>query len=143
MRLELSPTRDEPEFGDSVLAGEWIDELPHLVAGRQERPWCAYAARRDGALVGMGSFKQAPGADGWVEIGYMTLTNARNSGVAGGIALRLIDIARSGGARGVCAHTLPWRNWSARVLAAAGFSMVRQYVEPDDGPIWRWELTLG
>ena len=39
----------------------------------------------------------------------------------------------------VRAHTLPESNASTRVLTKCGFRRVGQVVDPDDGPVWRWE----
>ena len=39
----------------------------------------------------------------------------------------------------VRAHTLPEPTASTRVLAKCGFHFVGDIVDPDYGPIWRWE----
>ncbi|MDB5717739.1 MAG: putative acetyltransferase, partial [Sphingomonas bacterium] len=55
----------------------------------------------------------------------------------------LVDIARSSGAAVVIAHTAPTLNPSARALAANGFVQADAFVDPEDGPVWYWELPLG
>ena len=37
------------------------------------------------------------------------------------------------------AHTLPTANASTRVLAKCGFAHTGEIVDPEDGPVWRWE----
>ena len=39
----------------------------------------------------------------------------------------------------VRAHTLPERNASTRVLEKNGFRLVGPVVDPEDGPVFRWE----
>ena len=41
----------------------------------------------------------------------------------------------------VCAHTLSCDNASARILVKCGFESLGQVIEPEDGPVWRWELS--
>jgi RimJ/RimL family protein N-acetyltransferase len=41
----------------------------------------------------------------------------------------------------VRAHTLPESNASTRVLTNCGFRKTAEVVDPDDGPVWRWELV--
>ena len=41
----------------------------------------------------------------------------------------------------VRAHTLAERNASTRVLEKCGFGLVGEVVDPEDGPVWRWERT--
>ena len=37
------------------------------------------------------------------------------------------------------AHTRPEANASTRVLAKCGFVLIGPVVDPEDGPVWRWE----
>jgi len=39
----------------------------------------------------------------------------------------------------VRAHTLPVSNPSTRVLLKCGFRDIGEVVDPEDGPVWRWE----
>ena len=137
--IVLSPATNEPAFGDPALVGEWAAVLPSMLAAPQVEPWCQYAARRDGALVGMGGFKGPPDADGWVEIAYITLIPAEGSGVAKQIAVALLTRAAAEGVTKVCAHTLREDNASTGVLRANGFDGPREVIDPEDGPVWRWE----
>ena len=40
------------------------------------------------------------------------------------------------------AHTLPERSASCRVLEKAGFEYIGSVIDPDDGPVWRWERSV-
>jgi RimJ/RimL family protein N-acetyltransferase len=63
-------------------------------------------------------------------------------GYATEAAAALVDFAlASGQVRLVRAHTLPEVNASTRVLLKCGFRHVGTVVDPDDGPVWRWELS--
>ncbi len=74
-------------------------------------------------VVGTCSYKGPPDADGAVEIAYFTLPAPP--------------------ARTVRAHTLPERNASVRILEQLGFAHLGQVVDPEDGPVWRWERAPG
>jgi RimJ/RimL family protein N-acetyltransferase len=39
----------------------------------------------------------------------------------------------------VRAHTFAESNASARVLTKCGFHHAGEVIDPDDGPVWRWE----
>jgi RimJ/RimL family protein N-acetyltransferase len=140
--IALTPYAGEPELGDPVLTGEFAGELAKMAQNAHRPPWCSYLAWRDGQAVGSGGFKGAPDADHAVEIGYLTFIPARGSGVATALAGALVRIARTEGAALVVAHTLPEQNSSTRVLAANGFTKTAEVHDPEDGPVWRWELQL-
>ncbi|RYE01601.1 MAG: GNAT family N-acetyltransferase [Sphingomonadales bacterium] len=142
VRLSLAPWAGEAELGDPAFTGEWADFLAETAEETVVPPWCNYIARRDGVAVGSGGFKEAPDETGAVEIGYITFIPARGTGVAKAIAAGLVEIARAEGAGRVIAHTLPEQNPSTRALAANGFVKIAEVDDPDDGPVWRWELPL-
>ncbi len=107
-------------------------------------PWIGYLALEDPAhrLVGTCGFKGAPDADNAAEIAYFTFPGEEGRGIATTMADALIRIAR--GAEPpldlVVAHTLPERNASCRILEKSGFRHVGTVTDPEDGPVWRWEL---
>ncbi len=104
--------------------------------------WVNYfpVLRRDQTLVGNGGFKGKPDAEGWVEIGYEIAPVYRNQGLATEFAMALIDFAlASPEVNGICAHTLAEENASCAVLRKCGFKKTAELVDPDDGPVWRWE----
>mgnify|MGYP006144882195 CR=1 FL=1 len=39
----------------------------------------------------------------------------------------------------VIAHTLPELNASGVILTRNGFTRTGEVIDPDDGPVWRWE----
>ena len=104
--------------------------------------WGAFLAAEPGtrAVVGTCAYKGPPDWDGVVEIAYFTFPPCEGRGVATAMAGGLIQrAAASGLVRTVRAHTLPQRNASGRVLEKLGFRFVGEVVDPEDGPVWRWE----
>jgi RimJ/RimL family protein N-acetyltransferase len=140
--LTLSPYAGEAEVADPAMSGEFAAELAKMARDATAPPWTTYVARRDGVPVGTGGFKGPLDAEGSVEIGYLTFTPMQRSGVATALAAALVRIAQDHGATIVLAHTLPERNASTRVLLRNGFIRAGDVVDPEDGPVWRWELAL-
>ena len=96
--------------------------------------------RNSGDAVGMGGFKGPPNADCMVEIAYGVNPDQQRRGYATEAAEAMTEFAfASGLVRVVRAHTLPEGNASARVLAKCGFHHLGDVVDPEDGPVWRWE----
>ena len=96
--------------------------------------------RESGALVGGCGFKGPPGPDGIVEIAYGIAPSHQGKGYATEVAEALVAFAfLNASVRLVCAHTREKANASARVLAKCGFRSVGTVVDPEDGPVWRWE----
>lgn len=95
--------------------------------------------------VGTCGFKGGPDADGAVEIAYYTFPGEEARGVATAMAAALVDVARGGVPQVsvVRAHTLPERNASCRVLEKAKFQRAGNVIDPEDGPVWRWERPIG
>ena len=46
------------------------------------------------------------------------------------------------GVRLVCAHTLPESPASQGVLTKCGFKFAGERVDPEDGPVWRFERAV-
>ena len=60
------------------------------------------------------------------------------------MARALISVARSSpDARHVIAHTLRERNASTHVLRSVGMRFVGEVCDPEDGPVWRWQIEPG
>lgn len=108
-------------------------------------PWVGYlAVDASGSAVGVCGFKGDPDAEGAVEIAYGTLPDREGRGHATEMVRALVALTRrQPGVTIVLAHTLPERNASCRVLEKAGFAFGGDVVDPDDGPVWRWTLSLG
>ena len=95
--------------------------------------------RESGQTVGGCGFKGPP-TDGVVEIAYAIEPEHQGQGFATQAAAALYAYASCQAE--VCivrAHTLPEENASTRVLTKCGFEKVGEVVDPEDGPVWRWE----
>lgn len=106
-------------------------------------PWGAYLAidRSTSKIVGTCAFKTAPNHRGEVEIAYCTFPPFEGRGMATAMAAALKEIAEgSQGVKTVLAHTLPRENASTRILRKLSFRQVGTVNDPEDGPVWRWEL---
>jgi len=96
--------------------------------------------RSTGRAIGSCGYKDAPDADGMVEIAYGVATEHQNRGFATEAAQALVEFAfGSGRVRVVRAHTYEPANNSARVLLKCGFLACGEVVDPEDGLVWRWE----
>lgn len=147
-----SPDSFGERFGLSVEDG--LDVFPgtiaHSLAGLEneggELQWHSHLylfvdldRRR---VVGLGGYKGPP-RGGMVEIGYAVAPAARGRGVATAAVRQLLGRARQQGSILCIAHTLAEHNASTAVLERCGFSLVGEAIDPEDGPVWRWELALG
>ena len=66
----------------------------------------------------------------------------RGKGYATEAAAGLVRFAfEDGRVRVVRAHTIENLNASARVLVKCGFRCAGQVSDPEDGVVWRWELS--
>jgi len=93
-------------------------------------------------IVGAAGFKGPPDGDGMVEIAYGIVPSRQGRGFATEAARALMEFAAADPrVRVLRAHTLPEPNASTRVLTKCGFVHIGGVVDPDDGPVWRWERT--
>jgi ribosomal-protein-alanine N-acetyltransferase len=107
-------------------------------------PWQGYLGIESptNQLVGIGGFKGNPNATGEVEIAYGTVPGLENRGHATGMARGLVAIAFGAPlVRRVIAHTLPEKNASGRILQKVGLVKVSEVLDPEDGNVWRWEIS--
>jgi len=107
-------------------------------------PWQSYLAveAQTNQLVGTCAFKGNPNEAGEVEIAYCTVPEFEGRGYATEMAGGLVEIALGSPAvRRVIAHTLSEINASGRVLQKAGLTKVGEVLDPEDGKVWRWELS--
>ena len=135
-------------FGWTVVPGylEFPESLPvtrdALRNGTPPEWWSQLFVDADAnELVGFGGFKGPP-VDGEVEIGYSVAPSRRGRGYATQAARLMIERARAEGCTSVSAHTLAEDNPSTRLLRRVGMRRVAEVLDPEDGPIWRWELRL-
>ncbi|MEQ1855282.1 MAG: GNAT family N-acetyltransferase [Longimicrobiales bacterium] len=159
--IRLDPELDgallgDPEYRAALGEGRWAEAAARVraVVGRtvpasstvvREATWAWYftgdAETRE--LVGSCAYKAAP-KEGVVEIAYFTYPPFEGRGYATAMARRLIELAmRSPEVRRVIAHTLPEASASTRVLGNAGMVWMGEVTDPDDGPVWRWQINLG
>ncbi len=124
---------------DTGSAAMLVDGLEQMRAEARPYPWGNFLAWRDGVAVGCCGFKTIPGPGDPPEIGYMTFPRAEASGVATAMAGALAALAADAGEPMVIAHTLPVENASGTALARNGFVRAGDAIDPDEGPVWRWE----
>lgn len=124
------------------LSADW---LSRLAAAKHADPWIlgfTLHSREDDSVVGQCGYKGPPSEDGMVEIAYYVEESLRGQGYATEAAEALTAYAFAhDDVRLVRAHTLPQSNASTRVLTKAGFQKVGEVIDPEDGPVWRWEKT--
>jgi ribosomal-protein-alanine N-acetyltransferase len=148
--------RDPATFagGRKLQVGDQDDTLRQLGVGHAafmartgaDSRWGSFLAVDAGSrtLVGTCAYKGPPDPDGAVEIAYFTFPPHEGRGYATQMAALLTDrAALPPPAVTVRAHTLPERNASARILEKLGFALLGQVVDPEDGPVWRWERAPG
>lgn len=106
--------------------------------------WGGYlAVDAERQLAGFCAFKAPPNERGEVEIAYTTVPGREGIGVATAMAAALLDLARTEPVvTVVLAHTLPEVNASGRILTKLGLAAGGIVIDPEDGPVWRWELVV-
>jgi RimJ/RimL family protein N-acetyltransferase len=94
-------------------------------------------------VVAMCSFKDPPGADGSVEIGYSVAPERRRRGYAtSAVSLVCAEVRRTGLALELRAETSVDNPASQRVLERNGFVRVGDR-DDEDGPLYLWVKSLG
>lgn len=108
------------------------------------RDWWVYLIIHvpDNVLIGSCGFKGEPDANGMVEIGYEIMPTYRLKGLGAETAKGLTAHAfGQPGVHKIVAHTLREENASVKILEKIGFKQIEDINDPDDGPLWRWELA--
>lgn len=127
-------------FVSGELSPAFLESLRTLEGPDPWRIGFVLIDRQSRTAVGTAGFKGPPDADGMVEVAYGVVPAFEGRGYATEAAAALVAYAfESGLVRTVRAHTLPAPNASTRVLRKCGFEFIGDVVEPDDGPVWRWE----
>lgn len=118
------------------------DYLAKLDRSPMQDPWVHGFIAMDGdKRVGMVGFKGPP-VDGVVEVAYAIDPEYQRKGHATEAARAAVEYAfGTGEVRTVRAHTLPDGVASQRVLEKCGFSKTSEVVDPEDGPVWRFEIS--
>ena len=120
------------------VSPEW---LAAVRASASVDPWVhgfAIVHGDTGRSIGTCGFTGPP-ADGVVEIAYGIDPEHQGRGYATEAAEALTNFAFAQNVRTVRAHTLPEVNASTHVLTKCGFRQIGDCLDPEDGPVWRWE----
>jgi [ribosomal protein S5]-alanine N-acetyltransferase len=105
-------------------------------------PWIGYLTvdSSSNIIVGTCAFKGNPNKDNTVEIAYFTFPDFEGKGYATAMARALIGIALAQPETPqIIAHTLPRTNASTKVLQKVGMKFACDVIDPEDGPVWRWQ----
>ena len=126
-------------FEKAQLSVAWLAQFE---ASGASDPWVhgfRLVHRSSGNIVGFCSFKGPP-ADGVVEIAYGIAPDEQGKGYATEAAQALVAFARTfPEVKVIRAHTLADGAASKRVLEKCGFQCVGEVVDPEDGPVLRFE----
>jgi RimJ/RimL family protein N-acetyltransferase len=125
------------------FSGALEQALDDLKSGANQPEWAThlFTYPEDDRLIGLGGYHSAPNTEGVVELGYGIAPAYRGRGFATEAAQALIDHAFSyDEVRIVIAHTLARASASTRVLMKVGLLPVTEMIDPQEGPIWRWEI---
>lgn len=126
------------------VSAEFLERLNEPAAADPWKDGFAVVDSADNTVIGLCSFTGPPSADEIVEIAYGIAPGYQNRGHATEAARELIAFAAaSGRVRTIRAHTLPQHNASTRVLLKCGFTLMGEVTHPEDGIVWRWEMTRG
>lgn len=126
-------------YGSDDVSPRWLAALRDASGPDPWRHgfWVVHRERR--CVIGAAGFKGPPDDAGMVEIAYGIVPSDEGQGYATEAAAALVAFAVDHGARLLRAHTLPVANASTHVLLKNGFRHVDSVVDPEDGPVWRWE----
>ncbi|MFN2572114.1 MAG: GNAT family N-acetyltransferase [Gemmatimonadales bacterium] len=129
-------------YTSGEISPRWIAALRAAPAPDPWRHGFWITERGGQEVVGSAGFKGPPDADGVVEIAYGLAPSREGRGYATEAAAALVRFASADArVRVVRAHTLPEANASTRVLRKCGFVHIGDVVDPEDGPVWRWERS--
>jgi RimJ/RimL family protein N-acetyltransferase len=132
---------DYPTEGDLVVAGIACEAGEHYDETGQFGVY-QVLLHETGEVIGGVGFIHPP-ESGAVEVGYGLADSARGRGLASEALRAVAAWAAEHGVTLVVAMTATDNVASQRVVERVGF--VRRpdvVVDPEDGPLWRWELVL-
>ena len=129
-------------YTSGEVSPAWLDALRKSTRADPWQHGFFIVDRERGHVVGTAGFKGPPDTDGVVEIAYGVAPEYQGRGYATEAANALVEFALADNAvKIVRAHTLPEANASTRVLTKNGFRHLGEVMDPEDGRVWRWELT--
>lgn len=152
---------EEPEYFEQRFGLPVADGLREFMVSDDVSPdWLAMLRSSSGAdpwtlgfavvhwesqqVIGTAGFKGPRDADEIVEIAYGIVPSFQGQGYATEAAAALVSFAQEDSRVGIIrAHTLPEQNASTGVLKKCGFEFVGEVMDPEDGPVWRWERAAG
>lgn len=127
-------------FASGDVSPDWIAGLRTLQHSDPWRIGFAVVHRESRSVIGSAGFKGPPDSDRMVEVAYGIVPSFEGRGYATQAAKALVAYAiESGVVQIIRAHTLPTPNASTKVLKKCGFKFTGDVIDPDDGPVWRWE----
>jgi RimJ/RimL family protein N-acetyltransferase len=127
-------------FVSGDVSPKWLAALRNTSSPDPWRHGFFVVDRERRCVIGSAGFKGPPDSSGVVEIAYGIVPSAEGNGYATEAAKALLAFAlETADVQLVRAHTLPVANASTRVLLKCGFRHTESVVDPDDGPVWRWE----
>jgi RimJ/RimL family protein N-acetyltransferase len=127
-------------FVSGDVSPDWIARLRILERSDPWRIGFAVVHRESRCVIGSAGFKGPPDSEGMVEVAYGIVPSFEGKGYATQAAKALVAYAiESGLVKIIRAHTLPTPNASTKVLKKCGFTFTGDVVDPEDGPVWRWE----
>ena len=132
-------------YVSDAISPAWLAAV-RAAAGGPADPWTYgffIVEKALGRVIGSAGFKGPPDQDGMVEIAYGIVPSRQGQGFATEAAGALARFAAADPrVRLLRAHTMPEANASTRVLRKCGFMHVGGVVDPEDGPVWRWERSV-
>ncbi len=136
------PANWPPEHHDNNVI-DWV--LSSLEAIPPGAPWRFYymVLTEPRTLIGTCGFKQPPGPDGCVEIGYSVLEQFQLRGLATEAAQALLGVAFDAGASEVAAETFPSLPASIRVMEKCGMTLTGEGSEEGTLRYSRRRLNTG
>jgi RimJ/RimL family protein N-acetyltransferase len=146
LRLRLCSREEllEKYEGMPEVSPDWIARIR---ASSVPDPWIygyEVLLQQEGTSIGSAGFKGPPDKDGIVEIAYGIEPAYQGRGYATEAAEGLVNFAfRDGRVRLVCGHTKADNPASIRVLEKCKFHSVGEVIDPEDGPVLRFEREAG
>lgn len=127
-------------FVSGDVSPKWLAALRSAAGPDPWRHGFFVIDRERRCVIGSAGFKGPPDSAGMIEIAYGIVPSSEGRGYATEAAMALVRFASGiGEVRLIRAHTLPVANASTRVLLKCGFRHTDSVVDPEDGPVWRWE----